>query len=60
MSKSRNNHKWFDEDDLEYERTEIYIKGKKKRGDRFEEITQRREQKNRAKSNTFTTNDDWD
>lgn len=61
MSKSRhNNSKWFDTDDYEYEGNEFYSFGKKRK-DKFDEISLRREQKNRAKSNTFLQdNDDWD
>lgn len=65
MSKSRhNNTKLFDNDDYEYEQGEFYSYTKhnpKKRKDKYEEISLRREQKNRAKSNTFLRdNDDWD
>lgn len=57
MSKSRNNHKWLDEDDYEYEPMQVYDR-KRERDDRFNDIMKRREQKNKVKANTF--NDDWD
>lgn len=58
MSKSRhNNTKWFDNDDYEYEGGEFYSYGKKHK-DKYNEISLKREQKNKAKANTLS--DDWD
>lgn len=59
MSKSRHNNKWFDADDYEYESKDVYTYGKKK--NKYDEIALRREQKYKAKANTFAKdNDDWD
>lgn len=61
MSKSRHNTtKWFDNDDFEYEKGDFHSLSKKRK-DKYDEISLRREQKNKEKANTFLKqNDDWD